>query len=312
MCLNSNRALLRPIFFVRKFDIPARRLYNERVLTRPIESEVIVMMLVDADIRSLIDAGALSCQGVAPEEIRKSIGPVSYDLHALNYVERGNVPADTVRLLPGESVFVACKETLNLPADMVARVSLRNSRIRQGYTLDAPVYQPGHHTRVFFRLTNVSRSTLRLDSGASFAQLSFEKLDRAPDQPYSGAFQNEIAFDDMGNYAPEYKAEIERVDEKLDELHHMERNIYANTITLMSIFIALFSLININVDLAFSANVERGRLLISNLVTIGSIAFLVSLAQLCLCKKDRRGVWIAILALSVLLLIGVAVFGIAV
>lgn len=267
------------------------------------------MLLVDTDILKLIDDRILSSDSASTEEMKKSVGPVSYDLHALNYVNGGSVPVDALKLLPGESVFVACQESIHLTGDLSARICLRNARIRQGYTLDAPVYQPGHNTRVFFRLTNVSRSVLRLERGGCFAQIQFERLDHAPAHPYSGAFQNEIAFSDMGKYTSEYREEIERADEKLDEIRHMERNIYANIITLMSIFIALFSIINVNVDLAFAANVERSRLLVSNLVTIGSIAFLVSLAQLCLSRRGRRGVWIAILACSIALLVGVAVFG---
>lgn len=268
------------------------------------------MILVDTDILKLIEGSILSSDSVSTEEMKRSVGPISYDLHALNYVNSGDVPVDAIKLLPGESVFVACQETINLPSDLTARISLRNARIRQGYTLDAPDYQPGHHTRVFFRLTNVSSSVLRLEQGGCFAQIQFEKLDHAPAHPYNGAFQNEIAFKDMGKYTSEYREEIERAEEKLDELRHMERNIYANIITLMSIFIALFSIINVNVDLAFAANVERSRLLISNLITVGSIAFLVSLAQLCLSRKGKRGVWIAILVFSIALLIGVAIFGI--
>ena len=56
-------------------------------------------------------------------------------------------------LLSGSST----SELIHLPSTLVARVMLRNSRIRQGLSLDAPLYFPGHSTRVFFRVTNIGQ-----------------------------------------------------------------------------------------------------------------------------------------------------------
>lgn len=272
------------------------------------ESEVIIMMMVDTDILQLIDNNVLYGHDISEDEMRNAVGAISYDLHTLNYTNNETVASDSCKLLPGESVFVACKEIVNLPGDISASIILRNSRIRQGFMLDAPVYQPGHHTRVFYRITNVSKCALDLRPDSDFASIQFEKLDHAPSKPYNGAFQGEMGYSDMGKYTSQYKKEMSRLDEKMDEIKHLERNIYTNIITLMSIFIALFSIININVDLAFAPTVERSRLLISNLVTIGSIAFLVSLIQLCFARKGKRGIWIAILILAIAILAGVALF----
>lgn len=268
---------------------------------------MIAMMMVDTDIRQLIQSGVLYSDELGQDEMLESIGAISYDLHIRNYTNNESVAFDSCQLLPGESVFVASKEIVNLPNDLAARIVLRNSRIRQGFMLDAPVYQPGHHTRIFFRVTNVSKCALDLDSGG-LAQIQFEKLDHAPEKPYSGTFQGEMAYSDMGKYTSQYRKEMTRIDEKMGEIKHLERNIYANIITLMSIFIALFSIININVDLAFAPTVERSRLVISNLVTIGSIAFLVSLIQLCFARREKRAVWIWILIFAIALLIGTAIF----
>ena len=122
---------------------------------------------------------------------------------------------------------------------------------------------------------------------------------------YNGAFQNEMVYSDMADYTAKYKQEITDLDHKLDEVKHLEKNIYTNTITWMSIFIALFSLINVNVDLAFAESVDQLRLLVSNLVTIGSISFLVSLIQLCFARKNLLWIWVGLLVVS-LLILGVA------
>ena len=260
------------------------------------------MMMVDTDIRQLIDCGVLYSDELSSDEMAGSVGAISYDLHNLNYANNESRGCASCRLLPGESVFVACKEIVNLPCDISAQIHLRNSRIRQGFTLDAPVYQPGHHTRIFFRITNVSNQAIDLPAGGEFASIHFEKLDHAPAVPYSGAFQNEMDYRDMGKYTTGYKKEMRKLNEKISAVKHLERNIYTNIITLMSIFIALFSIININIDLAFAPTIERTRMLVSNLATVGSIAFLVSLIQMCISRKGKRRVWICVMILSLTML----------
>lgn len=261
------------------------------------------MTMVDTDIRALVDSSVLYCKDSTTDELKSRIGAIAYDLRTLYYANSEAGHMENCILQPGESVFVACREIIDLPADILARISLRNSRIRQGFTLDAPVYQPGHHTRVFFRITNVSSSSVSLDQKSCFANLHFEKLEHAPKQPYSGVFQNEMNYSDMAEYRNAYRHEMQKVQGKVDEIKHLEKNIYTNIITLMSIFIALFSLINVNVDIAFAEKVEQMRIIVSNLVTVGSIAFLVSLIQLCTSRKGRRALWI------ILLLLGLVVLG---
>lgn len=266
------------------------------------------MILVDTDILQLIEDKALYSDDLSIEEMRKAVGAISYDLHTANYTNNETIASESCKLLPGESVFVACKDIVNLPGNIAARVVLRNSRIRQGFTLDAPMYQPGHHTRVFFRITNVSNHAIALPVGGEYASIQFEKLEKAPAHPYNGTFQNEMNYKDMGKYSTGYKKEMRRLKEKLSAVKNLERTVYTNIVTLMSIFIALFSIINVNIDLAFAENIERTRLIITNLVTIGSIAFLVSLTQLCIAHKRKRPIWIGVIVLSALMLAGVAIF----
>lgn len=270
-----------------------------------------IMILVDTDIRKMVENGSLYCEnGLSHDDMVRSIQAIAYDLHTNSYTRSKEVNFETCILAPGESVFVACKEIVKMPADVAGKIILRNSRIRQGLSLDAPVYQPGHHTRLFFRITNVSNAAIALTKDSSFASIMFEKLTSIPEKHYDGTFQGEMTYKDLADYDSEYSKEMNKFDEKVDEIKHLERNVYTNIITLMSIFIALFSIINVNIDLAFAENVERTRLIITNLVTVGSIAFLVSLTQLCLAHKSKRTVWIVMTIISVIILAGVALFAI--
>ncbi len=72
---------------------------------------------------------------------------------------------------------------------------------------------------------------------------------------------------------------MRKIDEKT-ELKSMEKNIYAN-VMVVTIFIALFTLININVDWVkdSSGMGTMAKTICFNLGTVGSIALLISFVQ---------------------------------
>ena len=254
------------------------------------------MTLVDKDIRAMIEASLLLNADTT------HVGSISYDLRTKYYVQNDNEFKDSFDLSPSESVFVACEEIIRMPNDMIGRIILRNSRIRSGLMLDAPVYQPGHHTRLCFRITNVSERTMRLGRDAEFASIMFEQLDHAPENPYDGEFQEELDFKNLGSYRKKYKMELQDYDDKAASLHNLEKSIYGNVITLMTVFIALFSLININIELAYAQTIEVGRMIVFNLTTVGSIAFLVALIRLPSSARKRPEFW-GLILLAVMLFI---------
>lgn len=103
-----------------------------------------------------------------------------------------------------ESVFVSTEETINLPANLSAVVNIRNSKLRQGLNLESPIYYPGHHTRVFFRLTNFSNKN-HFIGRREICSCLFSPVDGAVDQPYQGTFQDEFDFTGMAGYTNQYK-----------------------------------------------------------------------------------------------------------
>lgn len=96
--------------------------------------------------------------------------------------------------MPGESVFVGSQEIVHLPNTLAVRVILRNSRILQDLSSDAPLYFPGHSTRVFFRVTNVGQDTIVLDCASGIAQLVCERVEGEVEHSYNGVFADEFDY----------------------------------------------------------------------------------------------------------------------
>ena len=74
------------------------------------------------------------------------LGSVAYDLTVKNVCwvdEKGTHQEESHILKRGESVFVSSEEILNIPNNMIGIIIPRNSSIRMGLDIAAPVYQPG-------------------------------------------------------------------------------------------------------------------------------------------------------------------------
>lgn len=249
------------------------------------------MVLVDHEITKLARENELI--GGYDESCVTNIG---YDLRT-EYFAVDQKEANSTSLMPGESVFVASKESITLPKNLLGRVFLKNSRIRQGLSLEAPVYQPGHFTKVFFRLRNVSNSEIILHAGEKYAMIVFEQLDAEPDKPYDGPFQSEIDFRGLADYKNLYEEQIKEIEKKKEDLKDMERGIYANVLVILTVFVALFSFLTTNIGL-FSKNATEVEFLIYNFVTLGGIGFLVAMLQNVIGSKKGTYIfaWVATVA----------------
>lgn len=224
------------------------------------------MLLGNKEIARLADDGAIS--GAKAE----NIGPVSYDL-TTNAFHVESSAQDAVSLEPGDSVFVSSAECLHLPDNVAARVGLKNSRIREGLSLDAPLYFPGHETRVFFRVTNVSANRITLDKSKGIAQVMFELVDGVT-KPYSGAFSDEFSYKGLGEYSNVYEGEIEELSKQADELKTTEKRVYSNTLALMAVFAAIFTLVNVNAGFANMGVVGAAS---ANLMVLGGFSTLAGI-----------------------------------
>lgn len=253
------------------------------------------MLLSDAKIRELINNNVLQNAN------EHNIGPVSYDLTTKSFHSKDSEKS-YADLMPGDSIFVSSEEVIDLPSDLAARVSLRNSRIRQGLTLDAPLYFPGHKTRVFFRVTNISSDEIKLNTTKGIAQLSFETISGTVEKPYHGAFSDEFDYSGMGNYTDIYKSEMEEIDRREDSLKKMESRIYERVIALFAIFAAIFTLVNINAG-SLIGNASGITIATVNLSIIGGFSALVGLIAIAL-KAEGIASKIILFAIAIVAFIG--------
>lgn len=231
----------------------------------------------------------LACinDGVIKDGKAANVGPVSYDLTTQNFFTDKvsyNQGLVSYTLNPGDSVFAASVEVVDLPSNLACSVRIKNSRLRLGLHLDAPLYFPGHETRIYFRVTNISGDAIALDTKQGIAQLVFERLDQPTDAPYEGAFSDEDAFRGLGDYESRYEHDLKKVEKKATEVEGIEKRIYGNVMTLMAIFAAVFTLVNVNMGCQKAPDVKL--VIAINLATVGSFSLLAGLIALPLKPKE--------------------------
>ena len=161
-----------------------------------------------------------------------------------------------------------------------------------GLTMDSPVYQPGHITPIYCRLTNLSNDKIELKQGDKYVTLIFEQLDEEPDTPYSGAFQNEFSFKGLADYKSEYIDQIQSIEGQIHDIKSLEKSVYGNVITILTIFIAIFSILNVNIGL-IQKSVSGWTFLSYNLIILGAVGFLAALLKEFLPAQSERkhGFW---------------------
>lgn len=261
--------------------------------------EGVKMILGNESIANLIDDGYIDGAD------KGAIGSVTYDLTTLEFFRNRTEHKTCYALKPGESVFVSSKETVCLPDDVSMRVVLRNSRIRQGMSLDAPLYQPGHKTRVFFRITNVSSDEIRIDSGDGIASVVFERVEGCT-KAYDGSFSNEFDFRGMGDYERMFEKEMRSLSDKENAVLGIEQRMYGSVVGLMAVFVGIFSIVNVNIAASFS-DASPIMFLVANLATVGSLAGLAGFISLILGSKNGKVIPWVVAAIAFALAIAVAV-----
>ena len=251
------------------------------------------MIIVDKNIRMFLVNGTTNTpdQTAIYNGNEGCITNIGYDLRAGFFVKADGEEVSSCVLAPGESAVVSSMERIVFDKQTVGTVHLKNSRIRMGLTMDAPVYQPGHETNIFFRVTNISDDSIKLKNGEKYAMLSFEQLPQEPDNPYDGQFQNERKYLGLAGYKSRYDDQIEELNEKAQDLKTLEKSIYGNVITILTIFIAIFSILNVNISLAIKAATAL-HYLVFNLATVGAISFLAALLnEIVFVEKKSRWIW---------------------
>lgn len=235
------------------------------------------MYLKDDELKSGVIEGAPS----------ESFGNIACDLLIKELIV-GNEHLSEYELKPAESVFIATLEKVNVPPDMFAQVIPRNSAIRLGLTIAAPIYQPGHHTRIFFRVTNVSNAVITLKKNQSVCSLMVYRLSAPSDNPYTGIYSDEFDYRGVGDFHSVKIPSSGIFERKLKELENLEHRIYGNVMLMLTIFVAIFSLVNLNTSTLLNGN-SLHELLSINFIFLSVISTLVLLiAEVIGGLKGRR------------------------
>lgn len=254
------------------------------------------MFLVDKEIKALVQDPSVPAAPADGTAIYSgsidSVTNIGYDLTAACFHTANASRLDSVVLQPLDSAFVECREIVQFDRSTCGMIQLRNSRIRMGLTIDAPVYQPGHLTPVYFRLTNMASNAVTLIRGEKYAMLMFNQLHEEPEAPYGGSFQKELTFSGMGSYAEEYASQLSELEQKKNDLQNMERSVYTNMLTILTVFIGIFTLLNVNLDLMQNAAGVK-EFILFNLACLGSVGALAALLDTLMNRKKAvRWLWL--------------------
>lgn len=239
------------------------------------------MYLVDKQIEDLVNLGKIKNVSL------QSIDSVSFDLH-INKFMTDNGEELSKELDPGETVIVECTEEIELPENLIGSVIQKNSRLRSGLVVNAPVYRPGHNTKVYISVTNNSAHIIELVSEQAIAAMMLNQLENTPKKTYAGTFQNEVKYKGLGNYKDVWEKHFKKANDKYETVKDLEKGIYGTVITLMTIFIAIFSLINFEITYISDFATGFAGLLMYNLVFIGGASLLVCLINCILPTKNTK------------------------
>lgn len=263
------------------------------------------MILVDKDLRERIQAEPSLIKGYLKDS---QLGAVSCDL-TVSEVVGSKWEDNRFSLIPQSVVFVKTNEFLQMPKDLIGIVTEKNSRMRQGLRVEAPRYQPGHHTAMFLRVQNISDQTIYLEKDMEIAQIMFESLSRTPEKTYDerddASYNQETKYRGFGNYEKEYKTQIsnftDTVKEAKEDIESASHRIYSNVLALMGIIVAVFSLITINYNTATQTNVDFRFLIAMNLTLGFCIVLLLGLIFIFVNTRKHKSLWIAYLVILLLL-----------
>jgi deoxycytidine triphosphate deaminase len=181
---------------------------------------------------------------------KKQLGSVSYDLSVLSIYdpkEKKNhdlILEDHYDLRPHETIFIGSDESVSLPKNCIATIQLRYSLIRMGITYETPVYQPGHKTRIFTRITNTSDTIIRITHRNCIVSIMFDQLDQDI-EPYEGKFKEQFDFKDVGNVrstsTPEVITDLAEEAEENGVLQKLDQA--ASILALTSLVLAFMNLL---------------------------------------------------------------------
>lgn len=114
----------------------------------------------------------------------------SYGLSSCGYDVR---LAQDIWLWPFWGRLGSTIEHFDMPTDLVGRVCDKSSWARRFVLVQNTVIEPGWRGYLTLELTRFLPWPIRLRKGTPIAQIVFERLEEATEQPYAGKYQNQEA-----------------------------------------------------------------------------------------------------------------------
>lgn len=240
-----------------------------------------------------------------------NVTSVSYDLHIESIVEDDSL-SSSYSLRPSEVVFIKTKEKIRIPDDLMGRIGEKNSRIRQGLNVAGPHYYPGHETYLYLRVHNITSSVIKIRKGDSIAQLFFEQLVCVPEKTYANqdnaSFNYEDEYRGLGKYKDEYQKRMEEVEDANKSLDERINNIYANIMTIMGLFVSVFSIIMVNFTNIAQSNITKEFIIPMNISLGIVITLFTGLLLIFINRAKNKGFLAFFIVLMLALMVGLICF----
>lgn len=246
------------------------------------------MYLVDKNIKVAVENNQLITAGF----VLANLKGIAYELTIDSIYDESNSPVSSFELNPRDIVYIKTAEEISLPENITARVVERNSVMRMGLRVDGPQYIPGHKTFCFLRVENISDHVISLNKTFKIAQVMFEELKDVPEQTYekqdSASFQNEKEYIGAGKYQSEYNKLLKKINTEKEFLESVKDKLYANVLTIMGVFVSIFTLISVNIQ-AFSISQISNKLIATvNLCLLSCISVLMGFVMLIVHNKTKK------------------------
>lgn len=257
------------------------------------------MILVDSGIKKR------ASEIIVENYDETNVNAVSYDVTIQSIVTEED-ETNSYILEPNETIFIKTKEKIHMPNDLMGRIGEKNSKMRVGLSVSGPHYFPGHTTYMFLRVRNISPNKIKIEEGDKIAQIFFEQLETVPQKPYNlqenASFNDEDKYRGIAGYKDEYEKKIEKYENSKKELEDKETSIYANIMTIMGVFVSIFSLIMVNFSKLNSGNTDIKFLVLMNLSLAIVVVLFIGMILLFLNKARNKRFLAAYIGVMIILI----------
>lgn len=162
------------------------------------------------------------------------------DKVCISTLEKGK----TLKIPPNSICYVITEETVNMPRNLTASISLSFGLIKRGVMLAAqPPYDPGYCGKTVALLHNLSNEPVTIKRGQHILNMVFMKLGEAiePGQEYRGDYQE---LKDLNDYCTEVKVgAVFELKRELEKERKKITNFLPNILTVITFIIAVLTVL---------------------------------------------------------------------